>query len=215
MHVSLHLYCVNRGSGTGAGHITCALPEKITFLDGNVYYMDSEGKKLYKVPADNISAQPELVYEIKSNRFCQEIASEQDYVYGKCIYEDDKSCGFFQYNVKTDTNKWYHFDKEGWPGVFGELNICDSYIYIDYYTDYSGEGSPTKLVYRFKANHDKEGGTFKPERLYSFESTQKADVALVILQNEQKIAVHVNDDKESLILLNLDGSGEPYVLNDE
>ncbi len=208
------LFCFRRGDGDFMGTVSCYELE-YTFLDEMLYYipLDGDGDEIYRLPADDFTAQPEQVVVLKDERCCFELVSEGDYIYalcGKNEFTNDLN-RFFQYNVKNGNYKWYKFSGEKWPGTIHSCNVNEQYLYFvgdnwDSNGNYLGD-----RICRFYA--EPEADTFSIETIYEGTEGQNYE-NLSVIKDYQKIIFSSWGNCNELGIARMDGSGDPFIIDD-
>ncbi len=209
------LYCIDRNSGALLGTVACDGSEGLTFLNGNLYYLFTEdSSKLYKLPADNFGAQPELLLDFEKIGKCRELASDGNYIYGLYSDQIEGSTSFFQYNaVKEEIYGKYDFYKESWPGDFSALNVADQYIYFIYSYEDAEEDICIPNVCRFKADMDANKDQIEVVLVYEGTFGQHFKY-LSLLKDTQLMSVCSWGNCNEIIVADVNGESEPVIIDD-
>ena len=199
------LQCIGRNTGEEAGSI-CSISDTlkyITFLNGYVYYLlDSgdDGRELWRVPADALSSEPELLLGPDDIHKCHTIVSEGQYIYGFCEVLDNgevqDSNFFFQYDVNMNEIVRTRAFTES-VGRFGEVNVCGQYLYFS---------NDDEQFYRFKA----EPGDDPLDMELVYANPNKW-LFLGLSTFKEKQSIVLEEISYGYIVMNLDGSGEHVI----
>ncbi|MDE7339686.1 MAG: protein kinase [Lachnospiraceae bacterium] len=215
------LKCIERNTGKVAGTLSCDDYRQLTFLDGYVYYLkkdeEEDGMGLWRIPADALSSESEFLIGPSELHNCSTIVSEGNYLYGiyKVSGEEGLEAVFIQYDVNSSqivcTYTLAVTLEEGQDSDINLYNVCNQYVYLSYFLNVSDEDRSGGM-YRFEADPDDD--SFEIELVYEAKEAQHFNY-LSMLKESQEVVITVWGDCAALIAANMDGSGEPVVLENE
>ncbi|MDE7339687.1 MAG: DUF5050 domain-containing protein, partial [Lachnospiraceae bacterium] len=215
------LKCIERETGEMLGTISCDSYYQFTFLNGYVYYLkeneEEDGMELWRVPADALSSEPKFLLGTSELHNCSTIVSEENYLYGidRAYEEGGLEATFIQYDTCSGEIICTYtltviLEEEQNSGI-GLYNVCDQYIYFSY-SFYESDGGRSAGIYRFVA--EPGDGDFEMELVY--EATEGQNFSYMsIVEETQEVAITVWGERDALIAMNMDGSGEPDILENE